>query len=171
MKETAAKVRRLLSCVPMMIVTPTALFSMVKWGSVDLLLTEWLISDFALSIGTASLVFSTSAGTYMLFSPVGGWLADRVSNKKTIIAAGLITQGILGVCAMRWVSSVPQLVLWLAVEGMISPACTAGCLPDMLDHAPGGKAADGTPDEHITNLTTCEPSVPVPPDAHDFPRR
>ena len=69
-------------------------------------------------------------------SPRGRKANAQDAEKKTIIAAGLITQGILGVCAMRWVSTVPQLVLWLAVEGMISPACPAGCLPAMLAQSP-----------------------------------
>ena len=82
-KETAARTWSLLSCAPLMITAPTALFGMIKWGSVDLLLAEWLVGpEFDLSIGTASVVWGTAAFTFMIFSPVGGVLADRAPRKK-----------------------------------------------------------------------------------------
>eukprot|EP01045_Picozoa_sp_COSAG04_P021040 COSAG04_NODE_2222_length_4500_cov_4.688480_4_plen_273_part_00 len=82
-KETAARTWSLLSCAPLMVTAPTALFGMIKWGSVDLLLAEWLVGpEFDLSIGTASVVWGTAAFTFMIFSPVGGVLADRAPRKK-----------------------------------------------------------------------------------------
>ena len=82
-KQTATRVWALLSCAPVMITAPTALFGMLKWGSVDLLLAEWLVGpEFDMSIARASVVWGTAAFTFMLFSPVGGLLADRAPRKK-----------------------------------------------------------------------------------------
>ena len=57
---------------------------------------------------------------------------------------------------MRWVASVSSVVLYLALEGTISPLAFGPILPDMLECAPrrDGRVAgkDDEPDEHTTNL-------------------
>ena len=52
-----------------MVTAPTALFGMIKWGSVDLLLAEWLVGpEFDLSIGSmvafSGLIFGAFVVTF-----------------------------------------------------------------------------------------------------------
>ena len=82
------------------------------------------------------------------------------------MAIGLILQGMLGLAGMRWVGSVSGVVLYLALEGTVSPLAFGPILPDMLECAPSrdGRAAgkDAKPDEHTTNLVRSQP-VPSQP--------
>ena len=63
---------------------------------------------------------------------------------------------------MRWVASVSSVVLYLALEGTVSPLAFGPILPDMLECAPrrDGRVAgkDDEPDEHTTNLAS-DPSA------------
>ena len=40
--------------VPVIMMAPTALVGMLKWGAVDLLLAEWLLADFDLTVATGA---------------------------------------------------------------------------------------------------------------------
>ena len=67
---------------------------------------------------------------------------------------------------MRWVASVSSVVLYLALEGTVSPLAFGPILPDMLECAPrrDGRAAgkDDEPDEHTTNLVRDPFGLPTP---------
>jgi MFS family permease len=87
----------------------------------------------------------------MIFSPVGGWVADKTARKRRLAAGGLLLQGLLGLAGMQLVHTIPAVVLYLFLEGMVSPITNGPVLPDMLQST----QVQGEPtDPRTTNLVT-----------------
>ena len=121
--------------------------------------------EFGYSIARASLAFTCASLAYATFSPISGSIVDKLpaSKRKHMIAIMLL------VCGCSSSSILPYQLAWAqptremyayffcAIEGMLSTALNAPCLPDM--HRSARRASSGATDEMTTNMVRQRTSI------------
>lgn len=157
---------------PLLLTVAVAVAHMSKWTLFDVMFTPWATSEFGINVTTVSLYFSIPAMAFLVISPLGGWVVDRVTHKKWLLLAGMC----LGGCAMLCFYQLPWLLSWpveeremamityLIFEGIVGAlTISPTLLPDMIDSA--ASTADCVTDEQQQDVQQPTP-VPAKQDEH-----
>eukprot|EP00441_Pelagodinium_beii_P001815 CAMPEP_0197693000 /NCGR_PEP_ID=MMETSP1338-20131121/111873_1 /TAXON_ID=43686 ORGANISM="Pelagodinium beii, Strain RCC1491" /NCGR_SAMPLE_ID=MMETSP1338 /ASSEMBLY_ACC=CAM_ASM_000754 /LENGTH=214 /DNA_ID=CAMNT_0043275703 /DNA_START=120 /DNA_END=760 /DNA_ORIENTATION=+ len=92
--ETSLKRRLSLSHVSgLMPVLFSQVALLTSWCAFDLGYTSWLHDRFGFGTVVSSLYFAIGPTVYMLVSFPVGWLCDRTTRRKLLMAAGMVGQG------------------------------------------------------------------------------
>merc|ERR1719161_3053400 len=93
---------------PMLLTAVVSVSLASKWAFFDMTFTSWAIAEFGFSITTVSLYFSVPALAFVVSAPLGGCAADRVKQKKWLLAFGIFIDGSMTLCFYQ----LPWLLYW-----------------------------------------------------------